>query len=330
MSDTEVAGLPVKQLLAAPGVSPALAKLIRDAGADGNGVLSVAEFIEAVRKEHHFDSDRRLFRRIVIALVVVVVVLVGTLTGMTYGIVNLSQDMEVSPSSNTLMSKATGQDLYMSPGALSLGNVVYNTTASAAYANASAATGQQLVQSGLGSQLQYAGDISKEAIVNGCQLLLGGSRSFTTFKGTGGNMTVATVNVSSASVATCQAATSSGNVTGLFALVTYEGKLYDVYCVDNSGTCQLFLPPNTTSANSNTTSPAPPNSTASVAGGRRRLLSSALSADSSLLHFKAGEEIIECSTAGCEDVSELANPGRGLRYAVQSGNMPYLVRMTPK
>jgi len=311
MADTEIAGLPVKQLLATPGLSPTLAKRIQEADADGNGVLTVADVFEVLRNEQRVDSERRLLWRIVIALAVVVVVLVGTLTGMTYGIVNLSKDSEVSPS-GALVSMSTGEPLYISPGALSLGNVVHNSTASAAYANASAATGQ-LLQSGSSSELQYSGDITTEAILNGCRLLLGGTRSFTAFKGAGNNETVATVNVSSASVAACRTAISTSNVTGFFALVTYEGKPYDVYCVENSGTCQAFLPLTATAANVNPTSPPPPptNSSASVAG-RRRLLSGAFPDDSSFIRFPAGA-IVQCSAAGCEDISETANAGRRLR-----------------
>jgi len=120
------------------------------------------------------------------------------------------------------------------------------------------------------------------------------------------------VNVSSASVAACRTAISTSNLTGLFALVTYEGKPYNVYCVENSATCQLFSPRNTTSANSNSTSPAPPNSSASSAGRRRRLLSSSPD-DSLLIRFPSGEEMVQCSATGCKDVSELVNYGRDLR-----------------
>jgi hypothetical protein len=310
MADTELAGLPVKQLLATPGVSPTLAKSIQEADTDGNGVLSVAEVFEVFRKERQMDSERRLFRRITIALAVLLVLLVASLTGIVYGIVFSAKDTGVN-SSNALVSKSTGQTLRTSPGALSLGDVVYNNTASAAYANASAATAQQLLQSGLSSQLQYAGDISLEAIVNGCELLLDGIRSFTAFEGTGEYVAVTTVNVTSLNAASCQRATSTGNATGLSALVTYEGNLYYVHCVDSSGTCQAFYVLNATTGNLNTTSPAPTNSSASGAG-RRRLQSSAFPDDSLQISFYSGE-IVQCSAAGCEDVSELVNPGRRLR-----------------
>ena len=306
MMDAETAGIPVKQLLAASGVTPSFSKRIQEADTDGNAVLSVGEVYEMFRKEHQLESENRLFRRIIVALAVVLVLLVASLTGMTYGIVYLAKDTKVS-ASNALVSTSTGQTLRTAPGALSLGDLLYNTTVASTYANASVDIVNRILQTaGTSAVAVYVGDISSAAVINGCKLLLDGSRSFTTFKGTGSNTTVSTVNVTSADVATCQSFQSNANATGFYATVIYAGELYYVFCIDNSGSCQTF---GVESLVGNGSSSVPSNT--STAG---RKLQSVSSVEELLLLDFNENMLVGCRQSdGCKLLPRQAQHGRRLQ-----------------
>ena len=105
--DVEGGTVSVTRLLASKSISPALARRIQAADADGNGELSVDEVLEVMKSEERAVADRRLFLRIVVAMGVGLLLLAAATAGMTYGIVALSKD--VSDSGNVLVSKSSGE-----------------------------------------------------------------------------------------------------------------------------------------------------------------------------------------------------------------------------
>jgi hypothetical protein len=80
-----------------------------EADVDKNGELSLEEVMQVMQSEQKAVSDRRLFLRIVIALGVALLLLLAAVTGMTYGIVELSKD--IKQTNNVLVSKDTGAPL---------------------------------------------------------------------------------------------------------------------------------------------------------------------------------------------------------------------------
>ncbi|WPT15267.1 hypothetical protein PSENEW3_00003208 [Picochlorum sp. SENEW3] len=111
----------------ANGLSAKLTDRIREADVDRDGVLSVDELVEVMRREMQAVSDRKLFRNILIALFVAVLVLIATLCGTVYAIVDLSKEVKndngvlVSSSSGDVMATGTAQQtVTVGPELLSL------------------------------------------------------------------------------------------------------------------------------------------------------------------------------------------------------------------
>ncbi|KAI8104521.1 hypothetical protein M9434_003076 [Picochlorum sp. BPE23] len=111
----------------AKGLSAKLTDRIREADVDQDGVLSVDELVEVMRREMQAVSDRKLFRNILLALFVAVLVLIATLCGTVYAIVDLSKEVKndngvlVSSSSGDVMSTGSAQQTVpVGPDLLSL------------------------------------------------------------------------------------------------------------------------------------------------------------------------------------------------------------------
>eukprot|EP00889_Picochlorum_renovo_P002217 jgi/Picre1/29247/NNA_004639.t1 len=81
----------------AKGLSSKLTDRIREADVDQDGVLSVDELVEVMRREMQAVSDRKLFRNILIALFVAVLVLIATLCGTVYCHRSAQQTVTVGP-----------------------------------------------------------------------------------------------------------------------------------------------------------------------------------------------------------------------------------------
>ena len=109
VTDAERGSIPVRALLAAKSLAPALRARIAAADADGNGSLSPNEVIDVLRSEAALASERRVLRRVAAALAVGLVLAVAAIAGLTYGVVAASKD--TASSGGALVDKVSGAPL---------------------------------------------------------------------------------------------------------------------------------------------------------------------------------------------------------------------------
>ena len=108
-TDTESGAIPVRALLAAKSLAPALRARIAAADADGNGSLSPDEVLDVLRSEVALASERRVLRRVAVVLAVGLVLAIAAIAGLTYGVVAASKD--TASSGGALVDKASGAPL---------------------------------------------------------------------------------------------------------------------------------------------------------------------------------------------------------------------------
>jgi hypothetical protein len=109
MADAERGSIPVRALLAAKSLAPALRARIAAADADGNGSLSPDEVLGVLRSELALASERRVLRRVAAVLVAGLVLAVAAVAGLTFAVVALSKD--TASSGGELVDKASGVPL---------------------------------------------------------------------------------------------------------------------------------------------------------------------------------------------------------------------------
>jgi hypothetical protein len=110
MSENEESGsIPVRALLAAKSIAPALRARIAAADADGDGSLSPDEVLGVLRSELALASERRVLRRVAAALAFGLVLAVAAVAGLTFAVVAASKD--TASSGGALVDKASGAPL---------------------------------------------------------------------------------------------------------------------------------------------------------------------------------------------------------------------------
>jgi hypothetical protein len=103
------AKIPVRALLAAKSLAPALRAHIAAADSDGDGSLSPDEVLAVLRSELTLASERRVLRRVAVALAVGLVLAVAAVAGLTVAVVAASKD--TASSGGALVDKASGAPL---------------------------------------------------------------------------------------------------------------------------------------------------------------------------------------------------------------------------
>jgi hypothetical protein len=108
-TETESGAIPVRALLAAKSLTPALRARIADADADADGSLSPDEVLDVLRSELPLALERHMLRRAAAALAVGLVLAIAAIAGLTYGVVAASKD--TASSGGALVDKASGAPL---------------------------------------------------------------------------------------------------------------------------------------------------------------------------------------------------------------------------
>ena len=85
----------VQAILDSELASPTLAKRAKELDLDGDGTISIGEFLQAMRAEQNMVAEKRLLVRILIAVGVGLLLTIAAVVGLTYAVVELSKDTQV-------------------------------------------------------------------------------------------------------------------------------------------------------------------------------------------------------------------------------------------
>ncbi|KAL4537085.1 hypothetical protein Ndes2437B_g06477 [Nannochloris sp. 'desiccata'] len=74
---------------------------------DNDGNLSIEEVLKVIESEHAARASKKMYKRVLLVVGIASLVLVGALCGITYGIVDLTKEVNTD-SSNHITSSSTG------------------------------------------------------------------------------------------------------------------------------------------------------------------------------------------------------------------------------
>lgn len=100
-------GIDIQTLLSDETLPQALHDSLKRADVNSDGILSVSELLSVMQSEEKARSDRKLFKRMLIALSVAVLILIAAVCGTVYAIVHLSQ--KVDDNDGVMVSSSTGE-----------------------------------------------------------------------------------------------------------------------------------------------------------------------------------------------------------------------------
>ncbi|KXZ45742.1 hypothetical protein GPECTOR_51g728 [Gonium pectorale] len=262
-------------------VSDKWARLLKSVDSNGDGVIDIAEIVALVEEMRREQSMKRVYRFMTIGLFIVVAVLIGALSGITYGIVELTKEVKVQNTGSAnyaFMETRDGKTATVGGVALDLSGLTVRS-ANASRRSLMAATGfdggrRRLAEDVDTSTWGYLWTLPYETVAQGCSNL---NRNVVDFAV---SVPISSIIVNSTKINVVTVLEHSGcdekNVTLASALLLADnGYTYYVHCDVGAG-CDVWAAItwvyNNATAASNTINDA-------ATSGRRRLLSAATPMD---------------------------------------------------
>ncbi|KXZ42801.1 hypothetical protein GPECTOR_117g366 [Gonium pectorale] len=226
----------------------ALSRKLKSIDTNNDGVLDVHEVAAVVDEMLKEQQMGRIFKYMTIGLFIVVVVLIGALSGITWGIVQLSKDTKVTDNQGNYQFLVTKED---KPAIT--GGAVLDLTTSMAVLPAGANTSNMSIPltsaGGSRRRLISLGDFNKDllspygtvdfaSIEEGCKILKSGVISFAV--STPGH-TVADSTKQSIVTVVEQTGCDNPSSSELTALVTINGLNYVIFCQPEAGSVQCSV-----------------------------------------------------------------------------------------
>ena len=201
---------------------------------------------EVVAKEKRMHN----MKIALISLVAVLVLFALTTFGCVWAVVALTQKINTQ-GGTALVDAGTGTTLRTSPGVVALAPVGYDPAGAAlAYDNTTAPGARRLLAVGA-TDLNYIGEVDVKDVLEGCRLLLDGTKDFVALPGgevddqapddmTTDDDPLFSVAIKSASARACRRAVSTNSVAGLVADVDVNGSPVHLDCRSEMSKCRAF------------------------------------------------------------------------------------------